>query len=325
MTTREKLIELLEQNEEGFISGNRIAESLGISRTAIWKAIRQLENEGYSIEAVTSKGYRLSPHNDVLTADLIRSYLGELADLVTIDVHGSLTSTNSILKEKADTLPDWYALICGNQSAGRGRIGRSFFSPSETGVYLSLLLRPKIEASEAGKFTTAAAVAACRAIEACTDQKACIKWVNDVFVNEKKVSGILTEASVNFETGIPDWIVVGIGFNVYTPENGFPAEIADIAGAITDKRDKNLRSRLAAEFITSFYCLYSSLPGSDLLQEYRDRCFVTGKPVFVLRQEEKIPAEALEVTEDFGLKVRYEDGRIEVLSAGEVSIRPVSS
>ena len=321
MKTKEKLAELLEQQDGEFLSGNRIAEVLGITRAGVWKNIRQLEQEGYQIEAVTNRGYRLSILNDAVSESAVAAFL-RTQERFTLDVRDSVTSTNSVLKEMAPELPDWYVLIARNQTAGRGRVGRSFFSPGETGIYLSVLLRPEIPVSDAGKLTTASAVAACRAIETCTASKAKIKWVNDVFVNGGKVCGILTEASVNFETGKPDWIVTGIGFNVYPPKDGFPAELAGIAGTVTEKRQKNLRARLAAEYIQNFYEICQNLSGRQLYREYTDRCFIIGQLVYVLKGEERIPAVALDIRPDFSLLVQYDDGREEALAAGEVSIRP---
>ncbi len=323
MTTKEKLIRLLEDNEGDFLSGNVIADKLGITRAAVWKQIRQLENDGYRIEGIRNKGYRLAPLYDVISAESVSGFLKETKGVVKLEVHDSVGSTNTMLKEKAAELPDWYVIVAGNQTAGRGRAGRSFFSPEGTGIYLSLLLRPDIPVTDAGKLTTAAAVAACRAIEECTDAKPLIKWVNDVFVDGKKVSGILTEASVNFETGEADWIVTGIGLNVYEPEGGFPKELSEIAGSIVKEKQKNLRSRLAASFIEHFYRISKDLSGNTLLKEYKERCFLIGKEIDVLRGEEMIPATALDLTGNYGLLVSYKDGRTEVLSAGEVRVRPV--
>ena len=322
MTTKEQLIILLEKSGGEYLSGSAIAESLGITRSAIWKTMKQLKEEGYLIEAVTNKGYRLSSVNDSISENAIREFLGEDADLFTLEVCKTISSTNTILKEKAAELPDWYVLVAGNQNAGKGRAGRSFYSPEGTGVYLSVLLRPEIPVSEAGNLTTAAAIAACRAIEECTDSKPKIKWVNDVFVNEKKVCGILTEASVNFESQSADWIVTGIGFNVYMPEGGFPEALKDVAGSIVEKRQKNLRAKLAARFIQSFYELCKDLTGNSLYHEYKQRCFLIGEPIFVIKGEERIPATAIDIKKNFGLLVRYEDGKEEILSAGEVSVRP---
>ncbi len=321
MTNREKLEELLAAHDGEFVSGAAIAAELGISRTAVWKAVRQLEESGYAVEAVKNRGYRLTVASDPISESSILRYLGENSGY-TLEVHDSIGSTNTELKKKADRLPDQYVILSAAQTAGRGRIGRSFYSPSGTGVYLSVLLHPSLPAAEATRITTAAAVAACRAIEACTDAQPQIKWVNDVYVNEKKTCGILTEGSFNMETGGLDWAVMGIGFNVYEPEGGFPKDIAAVAGAISVRRMKDLRSRLAAAFLLRFRELCANLHGADFAEEYRRRCFVPGKRILVLRGGTSRPALALSLDDACGLRVRYDDGSEETLSSGEVSIRP---
>ena len=321
MTTKQKLADLLESAEGEFFSGNRLAEKLGITRAAVWKNIRQLKGEGYKIEAVTNRGYRLEKEHDVVSEAGIRRALGELADVFTLEVHDVVTSTNTVLKEKADSLPEWAAVISGCQTAGRGRIGRSFYSPSDTGIYLSVLLRPSLPAAEAVRITTAAAVAACRSLEECSEAVPKIKWVNDVFVDGKKVCGILTEGSLNMETGGLDWAVMGIGMNVYEPEDGFPEEIRQVAGAIEQQRKKNLRNLLAASFLRQFYGICSCLPAAAFAEEYRKRSFLLGKDVLVLKGETAVPARVLEIDDDCRLVVRYENDLQEALSSGEVSIR----
>ena len=167
---------LLDAGEE-YLSGSRIAETLGISRAAVWKQIRALEDEGYQIEAVQNRGYRLAQTNDVLSKDLVLRYLDGEIEGALLDVRDEVTSTNTLLKEAAERLPAWSVVCAGAQTAGRGRSGRSFYSPKDTGLYLSVLLKPEIPAAQAGRITTAAAVAACRAIEACTEAEPKIKWV----------------------------------------------------------------------------------------------------------------------------------------------------
>ncbi len=321
MGNKEKLASLLARGGDEFISGSTIAEELGVSRAAVWKNIKALEKAGYRIEAVNNKGYRLAADNDVTDRDSVLKYIGGEDGPFTLEVYESIGSTNTALKERAETLPDWTIAVAGEQSEGRGRTGRSFYSPAGTGVYLSVLMKENIRFADAGRLTTAAAIAACRAIEECTDSTARIKWVNDVFVNGKKTCGILTEASVNYETGMPDWIVTGIGFNVYEPEGGFPEEIAYVAGAVTAGRQKDLRSRIAAAFVKHFRTFFGMLQSPGLYREYRERCFMIGRPIFVLNAGMRIPATALDINEDFALLVRYEDGREETLRAGEVSIR----
>ena len=322
MTTKEKLAQLLEENGEGYISGSAIAEKLGITRAGIWKNIHQLEEDGYIIEAVTNRGYRLAEDNDVVSLPAVKKYL-EGGEDENIEVYPEVSSTNDVLKGKAAGANEWHTIIAGRQSAGKGRKGRSFYSPSGSGLYMSVVQHPDVPAEMATRITTAAAVATCRAIEECTDAKPEIKWVNDVFVDGRKVCGILTEASFNMENGLLDWAVMGIGFNVYEPEGGFPEEIRDIAGPITKKRQKNLRCRLAICFRNEFINICQDLAGAKFADEYRKRCFLLGKKINVLKMEGPVPAKAIDVDDECRLIVRYNDGLEEALSSGEVSVRAV--
>ena len=335
MNTKQQIAALLEQRETEYISGSAIAEALGLTRAAVWKCVKQLEAEGYDIES-TKKGYRLGENNNALSEGLIRRYLGPerkygsaeggadgMAERISLEVLSSVDSTNSYLKLKASQTSSWHAVIASEQTAGRGRMGRTFESPAGTGVYLSVLLRPALPAQQAVRLTTAAAVAACLAIEECTGSLASIKWVNDVYVNGKKTCGILTEASIDLESGGLDWAVMGIGFNVYEPEGGFPPEIRNIAGAITEKRSRDLRSRMAASFLRHYYDIVETGQLKGYPDEYIKRSFVIGKLINVLRSGTARPAKALSIDEECRLLVEYEDGTQEALSSGEVSIRPV--
>ncbi len=321
METQKTLYALLAESGDNFLSGAEIAAALGITRAAVWKRIRKLESEGYTIEAVPNRGYRLAL-SDVVSEETLRKYLGKDADRFHLQVVSTITSTNTVLKTRAAESPEFTAIVAGCQTAGRGRIGRSFYSPADTGVYLSILLRPDLQAKDAVRITTAAAVAACRAIEECTEEVPSIKWVNDVFVRERKVCGILTEGSVNLETGGLDWAVCGIGLNVYEPKGGFPEELSGIAGAICRERSNDCRCALAAAFLRAFAALYDSLDKPAFASEYRARCFLLGKPIRVLKSSGTVDAVALDVDGECGLLVRYDDGSTEVLQSGEVSVRP---
>ena len=322
MTTKQQTAALLEQHETEYISGSAIADILGLTRAAVWKCVKQLEAEGYDIES-TKKGYRLGENNNALSEGLIRRYLGDAADRISLEVLSGVDSTNNYLKLRSSQTPSWHAVIASEQTAGRGRMGRSFESPAGTGLYLSVLLRPDLPAQQAVRLTTAAAAAACLAIEECTDSKAGIKWVNDVFVNGKKTCGILTEASIDLESGGLDWAVMGIGFNVYEPEGGFTAEIRNIAGAITEKRTRDLRSRIAASFLRRYYDIVETRQLKDYSDEYIRRSFIVGKRVNVLRGGTSRPARALSIDDECRLLVCYDDGSTEALSSGEVSVRQI--
>ncbi len=267
--------------------------------------------------------------SDTLSENSIRACLGELAELFEPEVFSEIDSTNTYLKKLASQagqshtqdLKTWHTVIASCQTAGRGRMGRTFLSPAETGLYLSVLLRPKTAAGPATRITTAAAVAACLAIESCTEERPQIKWVNDVFIRGKKACGILTEASADPKTGSLDWAVMGIGFNVYEPEGGFPEELRGIAGPIATVRQRDLRSRLAASFLREFYSICRDLEEADYYEAYRKRSFLIGRSINVIRGASVRPAVALDVDRECRLVVRYEDGSEERLSSGEVSVR----
>ena len=216
------LLQKLTEQGDNYISGAELARWLGVSRTMVWKGIEQLRAEGYGIESVTNRGYRLLPEHDVLSAREIALRLTTPG--LRLRVYPSVTSTNTILKNMAAAgEPEGAVAVAGEQTAGRGRMGRSFYSPPGTGLYLSILLRPGIPAEETTPVTACAAVAVAESIEELSGEPAQIKWVNDVYVRGKKVCGILTEASIDCETRIADYLVVGIGVNTApSPPGIFP-------------------------------------------------------------------------------------------------------
>lgn len=323
MRTKEKLLELFESNKGTYFSGEEIAGRLGISRTAVWKAVKTLRSEGYNIEAVSNKGYCMAVNTDILSVQGIQKYLEPVCAGVRVEVLSATDSTNAVVRKRASLgEPEGCVIIAGQQTAGKGRIGRSFFSPPDTGIYMSLLLRPQNYSSQqAVKLTTMAAVAACEAIESVSDKKALIKWVNDIYIAGKKVSGILTEASFGLEDGMLEYAVLGIGINVYLPEGGFPKELEDIAGAVFDVAQNDGKNHLAAEFLNCFMKYYKAKEQSDYVEKYRERSLVPGKEIQVITQGKSEKAVACGIDDNCRLLVRYEDGREESLSSGEISIR----
>lgn len=322
MSLKENLLELLENSGNDFLSGEKAAEKLCVSRTAIWKAVTALKNDGYEIESVTNRGYRLSENTDVLSYNGIVSAIGKNIEKYDISVLGTVTSTNSLIKaEAAKNANEGRIIVAASQTAGRGRFGRTFFSPSDSGLYISILLRPALPVTAAVSVTAAAAAAVAEALETVSGKKTDIKWVNDVLINNKKVCGILTEAALDIESGALSYAVLGIGVNVYPPDGGFPDDIKNKAGALCEKKERGLKNRLAAEIITRFFGYYSSLAEKTYLASYRARCIVPGKRITVLSGTEEIPATALGIDGDCRLLVRYEDGREEYLSSGEISIK----
>lgn len=329
MSTRDEMLALFEQNKGQWLSGEVIAEKLQISRTAIWKAVESLRADGYAIEAQRSKGYCLSVLTDIVSSQGIGKYLNKKLD---VEVYGEVVSTNTLLKEKAASgIPEGRVIVANSQTGGKGRMGRTFYSPNDTGVYISVLLRPtEIAPEKALKITTMAAVAGCKAIEEVSGQKAEIKWVNDIFVGGRKAVGILTEASISMENGKLEYAVIGIGFNVYPPQGGFPKEIRDTAGAILKESMPDAKNRIAAGFLNHFFAIYEAQDHLRYEEEYKARSLVLGKyvDVYTLASSTSTPsgasrrAKVLDITEDCNLLVVYDDGTRGILSSGEVSVRP---
>lgn len=322
MTTKEKVRDLFEENRGVYFSGEEMAQRLSISRAAVWKAVNALKKEGYVIHAVTNKGYCLSGQTDVLSAQGIRKYLSlGIADM-EISVFPAVSSTNTVMREKAlEGAADRYLILSNEQTAGRGRSGRNFYSPGDTGVYLSILLRPgEYLSGHAVNITTMAAVAMCEAIESVSGEKAEIKWVNDIFVRGKKVCGILTEGSFSLENGMLEYAILGIGMNLYDPKDGFPGELEGIAGTIFQTRQDDGKNRLVAEFLNRFYACYQSPLPWDYVKKYRERSMVIGRQITIGIGEEIKRGRALAIDDQCRLLVEYEDGRQECYSSGEVSI-----
>lgn len=323
MNIKSQLLKALEANRDGYISGGALAEELAVSRNAVWKAVESLRGSGYGISAIKSRGYRLDAGGDILTADGIGGMLRRQG-VFRVETRRSVTSTNTVLRElAANGAPEGYVIAAEGQTAGKGRLGRSFHSPSGHGAYFSVLLRPRWSSADSALITPAAAVAAARAISDVFDLRVGIKWVNDLMMAGKKVCGILTEASIDMESGLIDNAVLGIGINVTTQEGGFSEDLSWTADALTERREgkENERCRLIAATLDYFWDYYEKLPARGFLDEYRARSVVIGRDIFVLSGGGAKPARALEINGDGGLVVEYENGETEALRSGEVSIR----
>ncbi len=248
----------------------------------------------------------------------------KLADKnVKITVLDTVDSTNTYLKNSITTsTPEGVTVIAAAQTKGRGRLGRNFYSPSGSGIYMSILLRPDFSPENTVLITAAAAVAVCEACEALGSEQAEIKWVNDVYINSKKVCGILTEGAINPENGSFKYAVLGIGINVFMPENDFTEELRDIAGAVFKTSSEGLRESLAAEVINRFMVYYKNLHNKTFLSEYKKRCFTVGKEVTVITADSSRSAKALDIDDSCRILVEYCDGKREYISSGEISIKP---
>ncbi len=232
-------------------------------------------------------------------------------------------SSNDVAKLAAAAgAPEGYAVVAVSQSAGRGRLGRRFHSPEGTGLYISLVLRPGTRLPDPWVATVAAAVAMSEAISGCFNIETSIKWVNDLYLGERKVCGILTESAAGPRG--PLYVVPGTGVNLEPPKDGFPGELQELAGALFPPggMPEGGREMLAREYLRRLQEIYLSLPGGDLLERYRRRSMLTGRRVLVPGAQGGVrPATVLGIAEDFGLMVRYDDGSGETLTTGEVSVQ----
>lgn len=257
-----------------------------------------------------------------LSSEGIRRHLRGAAGRLSVRVFDCVDSTNSLARQLAvEGAPEGLVIAASSQTAGRGRKGRSFFSPDGTGIYMSLLLRPALSADRALRVTTVAAVSVCQAIEALTGRQPGIKWVNDILMDGRKVCGILTETALSSAAGGLDFVVLGIGINALEPQCGFPEEIKDIAGSVFAAGEGDRRSELAAEVLNRFMDNYAHIASDSLAGEYRRRCVVPGNRVLVLKPEGAREAAALDVDDECRLLVRYDDGSEELLYSGEISIK----
>lgn len=305
---------------EAPLSGERLARRLGISRNSVWKAVEQLRRDGYEIEGVTNRGYRLAGAPDRVSEPEIRRWLTAQTIGARMELHARLDSTNTRAKALAMSgAPHGTLVIAESQSGGKGRMGRAFFSPEHTGVYITYVLRPKMCAERAVMLTSLAAVAVARAIEALADVDVKIKWVNDLYINDRKVCGILCEASLDFEAGGLEYAVMGIGVNVAAMD--FPPELAEIATSVANECGKSVsRSRLIAEISNQLEALYPQLETGAFMAENRARSNVIGRDIWVIRGDKRTAARALDIDAQGRLAVRTDDG-VQRLSSGEVSLK----
>ena len=322
--SKERVYALLREQPEVFRSGQELSERLGISRAAVWKAIEALRKDGYTVEARTGLGYRLTAAPDALVEREIRRFLPSEAMCPDLRCLEEVDSTNSYLKREAlSGAPDRTAAVAERQTGGRGRMGRTFQSPAGQGVYLSVLLRPKLEPEALMGVTGMAAVAVCDAVEAAAGVRPGIKWTNDLVLNGRKLCGILTELAIEAETGLAESLVIGAGVNVRQRDADFGPELARMATSLEQEGCPVSRPKLAAAMIGAFCRLADSLGGdvTPWVDAYRRDCVTLGKPVRLLWTEGQTRAEALDIDGQFGLVVRLPDGAVTTVRTGEVSVR----
>ena len=257
----------------------------------------------------------------MLSLEKISGYLCDELKKIEINIFDEVTSTNTLLKEHGKIKNEWCTFIASSQTGGKGRLGRSFYSPKGSGVYFSVLLKPNLEIEKSILITTAAAVAVTRTLEILGCENAQIKWVNDIFVDNKKVCGILTESVINTETKKLDFAVLGVGINLVKPKDDFPEEIKNIAGAVFGSETENLKEHFVAEFLNEFYCIYKDFSNNSFMKIYREKSLCLNKEITVIRNDNTKKARAISIDDNARLEVEYETGEREFLSSGEISIK----
>ncbi len=345
MTTKERILQELTLKMNSTVNGEELARLCGVTRMAVWKTINSLRKECCEIQGTTNGGYILKKEADILSEENFRIYLKkfypQLADNY-IECFKQIDSTNTYARKLLSEsvmlkYPDGSltpagskynnaVIIAESQTAGRGRSGRSFISPEKTGIYISIILVPQDTVIQPSKITAFAAVAVCRAIQSLYKIKCGIKWINDIFYNGKKICGILTEGSTNFETGQIESAVIGIGINIKPNSSAFKKEVSKIAGSILDKKTESsvVRAELAAEVYGQFIHILNENE-RKVIDEYKSLVFVLGKKIEVHplagTDRDIYEAVATDITDDASLCVTLPDGSLRTLFSGEISLK----
>lgn len=318
---REALLHMLAENEGEFVSGQQISENLNCSRTAIWKHISELRKSGYSIEAVQKRGYRLLTSPDLVTAEEVSLYTGEGTFGKKVTYKTSVKSTQEIAHSLArEGAVEGSIVIADEQTGGRGRLGRAWQSPSGTGIWMSLILRPEIPLQKAPQLTLLIAVAASRAIEKVTGLEAAIKWPNDLLIKGKKVAGILTELQA--EADSIHSVIVGIGMNVNQEKKHFSEEISEIATSLAIEGGKNYkRAEIAGAVLQEIENLYRSYldKGFAVIKLlWEARAYSLGKRITARSVTGSITGYAKGITDEGVLLLEDDNGEIHSIYSADI-------
>lgn len=321
---KSKILRIL-KNSDDFVSGEKMSEEFNMTRSGIWKYINMLKEDGYKIESIPRKGYRIVSSPDLLTYEEIEEYLE--TDFIgrNIQYFDSIDSTNKWAKELAFEEKEGTVVIAEEQLAGKGRLGRDWVSPKGKGVWMSIVLKPKVEPMEVAKITLLGAAAVHNALEK-INVNSKIKWPNDILIEDKKICGILTE--MNCELNMINYVVIGIGINVNLDNKEIPEDLKHKATSIRISQGKEIdRKILVSHILNEFENLYIPFKdkgdGKKAIDICRKNSALIGKEVRIIKGEEVRLGKALDINDDGELVVEFGDGIIENVFSGEVSIRGV--
>lgn len=324
MSLRDKVLAALKENPEQWVSGESLSEMLEVSRTTVWKQIKILEAEGYQVDSSTKKGYRLSTPPDLLSPD-------EVCPGLTTKVFGrenyfyyrEIDSTNNRARALAsEGYPEGTVVVAETQTTGRGRRGRSWYSPDSQGIYVSLILRPALPLKEISRISLLVAVAVAETLETELGLTARIKWPNDLLVENKKICGILSEAVTDTD-GI-EYIVVGIGLNINNPVQEFPGDFRTVpTSAQAEKRQSCSRVKVLQGLLTSFEQHYFNLLNANFtqtLEKGRILSLAIGQKLRLDTINGFIEGQAIDIDDNGFLLVRDQSGIIHTIMSGEITI-----
>ncbi|MDR0615166.1 MAG: biotin--[acetyl-CoA-carboxylase] ligase [Lactobacillales bacterium] len=319
MKTKELVLNELVKHLNQNISGESLAKTLNLSRTAIWKAIHKLINDGYEISSATNKGYCLHmPWR--LSKEVIEYFLLKKTPIKHVEFKETTDSTQNDAKRFSLNNKKEVLVLSDYQTAGKGRFGRSYFTYAQKGFYMSLLIFPKKTFLEISQYTLLTAVAVVRAIENLTDKRPLIKWINDIYLNDKKICGILSEAVTNVESNQITSVIIGIGLNFSIQQEEFPKELQKKATSLfADTKPSVSRNELIVEIWNQFY----QLMNIDFIEIYRQRSFVLGKQVSFVEENKTYQGVAKQITDTGQLEVLLNDGNLKSLNAGEISLQSI--
>lgn len=320
---KDKILQLLKENEKNFISGQLISEKLGVSRTAIWKYINTLKEEGYHIESISKRGYKLLSSPDLLTFEEISNCLNTKYIGRNIMYFQTIESTNNKAKELANKSDNGTVIISEEQTLGRGRLGRIWTSPKYKGIWMSIILKPDVDPQGVTMVTQIGAAAVVKTLSSMGIQTY-IKWPNDIVLNGKKICGILTEMSG--ELNKVNYVVMGIGINVNIDKEEFPEELKSVATSLRSEIGNTVcRKELVTNLLNNFEVLYDEFIHKNSIESSikicRNNSILIGKEVKIIKRNEEYFGKAINLSNTGELIVQYPDGSIEEIVSGEVSIR----
>ena len=322
MSTKDALLKYLKESSGAWTSGESLAASLMISRSAIWKHIKALQEEGYGIESSTKRGYTLQALPDrLLPAEIKDGLTTRLFGRERIDHYMETDSTNVRARALAQHgAPEGTVVVAEAQTQGRGRRGRTWFSPPGCGIYVSVILRPRVQPHEAPQLTLLAAVAMAETLLETADLPFTIKWPNDILVNGKKISGILTEMSLEMDR--VDYVVLGLGLNVNTPGEAMAEEVREIATSLriltgrTFSRAKILQIFL--DKLEQYYTLFQDRQFVRIRDRWKELSGIIGKYVKIENLDRPYEGEVVDIDQDGFLVLKSPDGTLQRIVAGDV-------